>query len=215
MGTIHRLTIRPRPVTAERVSFGEERNGQRTFDAQAPEESPLATVHALRPLHAQDEALRLYERASVLDEDQSGWEDAAKLYRRALQLDPELDIAYTNLANILYRQSRASYTAAARRVREKEAKALYHKALELNPAQSEANYNLGYIALCDGQPGASIGLFEKALNSDPAFADAHFNMGLAFEEMGWPERAKRQWERYLELEPCGEWAEEAKAHLRR
>src|SRR6185295_7506828 len=59
-------------------------------------------VRVLRPVVGRERARTaydLYVRGSQLDEDPSTMSEAEGLYRRALELDPWLAIAYTNLGN--------------------------------------------------------------------------------------------------------------------
>ncbi len=147
-------------------------------------------------------AYDLYMRASSLDEDAATFDAAEELYRRALELDPELAIAHTNLGNIRFRRGD-----------EAGAEALYRYALEIDERQPEAHYNLGYVMLERGEPRKAVGHFEKALESDPRFADAHFNIAMAYEALGDKVRGRVHWKRYLELEPTGTWADIAREHL--
>lgn len=56
---------------------------------------------------------------------------------------------------------------------------------------------------------------DRALRIDPTFLEAHFNRALILEAQGTKDAARRQWRRYLELDPSSEWATEAREHLRR
>jgi DNA-binding transcriptional MerR regulator len=162
-------------------------------------------VRVLRPETAKTRARTaydLYTRASSLDEDPATFDEAEQLYRRALELDPELAIAFTNLGNIRFRRGD-----------EQGADALYRRALEIDERQPEAHYNLGYVMLERGDPRGAVEYFEKALAADPRFADAHFNIAMALEAIGEKARARTHWKRYLELEPSGTWAEIAREHL--
>jgi tetratricopeptide (TPR) repeat protein len=159
-------------------------------------------VRILRPTSSARTAYDLYTRASSLDEDPKTFDDAETLYRRAIQLDPSLSIAYTNLGNIRFRRGD-----------EPGAEALYVQALEVDPKQPEAHYNIGYVALERGDAARAVFHFEKALSVDPRFADAHFNLAMALEQMEQKHRARPHWKRYLELEPEGTWAEIARQHL--
>jgi len=147
-------------------------------------------------------AYDLYTRASALDEDPTTFDDAEALYRQAIQLDPSLAIAYTNLGNIRFRQGD-----------DPGAEALYAQALQVDANQPEAHYNIGYVALERGDAERAIPHFEKAVAVDPRFADAHFNLAMALEQVEDSARAKPHWKRYLELEPKGTWAEVARKHL--
>jgi Flp pilus assembly protein TadD len=169
-------------------------------------EPPVADVVALRSSEGVERARQgyeLYRRAAEIDEDPATMDEAERLYRRALELDPWLSIAYTNLGNIHYRRHDAA-----------EAEALFRKALRLDPHQPEALYNLGHLRLEEGDAAAAIPLFVASLDSDPEFADAHFNLGMALEQVGRADESLQHWHRYIELEPNGNWAEIARRHLR-
>jgi tetratricopeptide (TPR) repeat protein len=162
-------------------------------------------VRVLRPSAGRERARTAYElylRASQLDEDPLTMEEAEQLYKRAIELDPWLAIAYTNLGNIRFRRHDAN-----------GAEALYKKALEIDPRQPEAQYNLGYVMLERGQPEVAIPLFHGAIESDPKFSDAYFNLAMAYEQIGATEKARPFWKSYIALEPSGTWTEIARRHL--
>ncbi len=164
-----------------------------------------AVVRVLRPVVGKERARAAYElylQASQLDENPATMDEAERLYRRALQVDPYLAIAYTNLGNICFR-----------RADEHQAEIFYHKALEIDAHQPEAQYNLGYLILEQGQPDIAVGCFRGAIKSDPLFADAYFNLAMAYEQLGDASKARPCWRKYLDLEPTGTWAEIAKKHL--
>ncbi|MBK6516901.1 MAG: tetratricopeptide repeat protein [Polyangiaceae bacterium] len=147
-------------------------------------------------------AYDLYVRASQLDEDPATLPEAESLYQRAIELDPWLAIAYTNLGNINFRRGD-----------EDRAVELYRRALLIDGAQPEAQYNLGYVMLERGNAGEAIEHFNRAIQSDPRFADAYFNLAMAYEQTGSPDLARPCWRKYLELEPTGTWADIARKHL--
>lgn len=147
-------------------------------------------------------AYDLYMRASALDEDPSTFAEAEALYKKAIDLDPGLAIAYTNLGNIRFRQGD-----------EPGAEKLYRRALEIDDRQPEAHYNLGYVMLERGYAADAVRYFEAAIKADPRFADAHFNLAMACEALSDKAKARVHWKRYLELEPTGTWADIARDHL--
>ena len=180
-------------------------SGQMVLDFRI-EEVRTAVVRVLRAdetggVRARS-AYDLYMRASTLDEDPSTFDEAEKLYQKAIELDPQLAIAYTNLGNIRFRRGD-----------EAGAEQLYRKALELDERQPEAHYNLGYVMLERGYASRAVTYFEQAIKADPRFADAHFNLAMAYEALGDKARARVHWKRYLELEPTGTWADIARDHL--
>src|SRR6188508_1105436 len=162
-------------------------------------------VRVLRPSAGRERARTAYElylRASQLDEDPRTMDDAEQLYQQAIELDPWLGIAYTNLGNIRFRRQDTE-----------GAEALYRKALEIDQRQPEAQYNLGYVMLERGQPEASIPLFLGAIEADPKFSDAYFNLAMAYEQTGETQKARPYWKNYIALEPSGTWTEIARRHL--
>jgi DNA-binding transcriptional MerR regulator len=162
-------------------------------------------VRVLRPVVGRERARTaydLYVRGSQLDEDPATMAEAEALYRRALEIDPWLAIAYTNLGNICFRRGD-----------EAQAEGLYHKALALETGQPEAQYNLGYVMLERGWAAEAVQFFRGAIASDPRFADAYFNLAMAYEQIGEVQKARPCWRRYLEIEPTGTWAEIARKHL--
>lgn len=162
-------------------------------------------VRVLRPSAGRERARTAYElylRASQLDEDPRTMDDAERLYQQAVQLDPWLGIAYTNLGNIRFRRQDTE-----------GAEALYRKALEIDARQPEAQYNLGYVMLERGQPDLSVPLFLGAIAADPKFSDAYFNLAMAYEQIGEAQKARPYWKSYISLEPSGTWTEIAKRHL--
>lgn len=162
-------------------------------------------VRVLRPSAGRDRARTAYElylRASELDEDPNTLNEAEQLYRRAVELDPWLTIAYTNLGNIAFRRQDIE-----------AAEAMYKKALEIDAKQPEAQYNLGYVMLERGLAKDAIPLFQGAIEADPKFADAYFNLAMAYEQLGQADKARPFWSNYIQLEPAGTWTEIAKRHL--
>jgi tetratricopeptide (TPR) repeat protein len=190
-------------VRADGAAF-EPVTGQMVLDFQVNELRD-DVVRVLRPdtLKARARtAYDLYAKASTLDEDPATFDEAEALYQRAIELDPQLAIAYTNLGNIRFRRGN-----------ETEAEALYRRALEVDDRQPEAHYNLGYVLLERGDAQRAVPYFQRALQADPRFADAHFNLAMAFEQLSERAKARPHWKRYLEIEPTGTWAEIARQHI--
>jgi DNA-binding transcriptional MerR regulator len=147
-------------------------------------------------------AYDLYLEGCRLDEDSTTSDRAEACYRRALELDPSLSNALTNLGNIRFRSGFSE-----------EAETLYRQALEVDPDQPEAHYNLGFLAYERGDVADAASEFAAALGQDSGFADAHFNLAMALEELGRSADARKHWRAYLALDPTGPWAEVARRHL--
>ncbi|MBW2735251.1 MAG: tetratricopeptide repeat protein [Deltaproteobacteria bacterium] len=146
-----------------------------------------------------------FSRGCALDADPKEESAAIDAYEKALELDPSLAAAQTNLGNIHYRQGRAQ--AALR---------CYQGAIALNPEQPEALYNLANIYEEEGDLDMAIAEYRRALKILPDFADAHFNIALTLEEVGGKKQAFKHWQRYLDLtneENDKSWREVAQSHL--
>lgn len=182
----------------------EPSSGQMVMDFEVSELRD-AVIRVLRPFVSKQRARLAYElylKANQLDENPATMDEAERLYKKALEYDPWLGIALTNLGNIAFRRSD-----------EVQAEVHYRKALELDASQPEAQYNLGYLLLERGEAESALELFRGAIAADPQFADAYFNLAMAYEQLGLAQKARPAWNRYLELEPNGTWAEIARRHI--
>lgn len=167
------------------------------YRRQAP-----APVVALR--NDKERAYDLYLAGSRIDETDIS--AAMQLYAQAIQLDPMLALAHTNLGNCYYRQGNSH---VARRS--------YELALERDPSQPEALYNLGYLCLEADEFERAIELISKAVALDPKFADAWFNLGVAYEKRLGTSRSPavyRCFQKFIQLAPANDqWVEQARARL--
>lgn len=163
-------------------------------------------VRVLKRSGRESDHRRAYEHyleGCRLDEQEATWDAADAAYRRAVELDPSLANAFTNLGNLMFKRGRLT-----------EAEQFYARALAIDPEQPEALYNLGFLLYDRGEVVQAVSSFERALGSDPSFADAHFNLAMAYQDLGKPQQARPHWETYLALDPNSPWAEIAQRHLR-
>jgi tetratricopeptide (TPR) repeat protein len=128
---------------------------------------------------------------------------AEKLYKACLRKNPQHSLAWCNLGIIYYLRDDVE-TALLH----------WHTALSHNPKCAEANYNIGYMYLSDdANAGQAIRYFKLAVTQDPTLADAWFNLAMAHSLLKQYAAARRGWERYLELEPNGNWAQLARGYI--
>ncbi len=173
------------------------------FDVRALRDDVVRVLRAGEPPPGQRRtAYAHYLEGCRLDEEEVTFDRAEAAYRLAIELDPALANALTNLGNLRFRRGFPE-----------EAEHLYARALELDSAQPEAYYNLGFLAFERGDGEGAAACFRRAIAIDPTFADAHFNLAMALEELGRPTEARAHWEAYLRLDPAGPWAEVARRHL--
>jgi tetratricopeptide (TPR) repeat protein len=135
-------------------------------------------------------------------EDRGDSATAEHLFRQALDLEPNMSAALTNLGNLVYRQGELE-----------EARALYERALEHEPMQPEARYNLANLLEDLGETELAISELRRVCAAAPDFADAHYNLGLMLAHVGGTTQAKQYLERYLELDAESEWAAHARTYL--
>jgi tetratricopeptide (TPR) repeat protein len=187
------------------------REGQLTFDFRL--DAAPAKIIALQPRppralpteaapHAHDTARaeEFFRTASELDDGNEGTrEQAAAMYRKALDCDPYLVAALINLANIHYTHDEVA-----------EAQALYERAVGLEADFFEAHFNLGNIHHDLGEYDAARGCYEEALRLNPYYAETHFYLAVTFEKMGLSHEARPHWRSYQQLAPQGEWVELAR-----
>ncbi len=146
-------------------------------------------------------AYRHFVEACVA-EDRGESETAEHLFRQAIDLEPNMAAALTNLGNLVYRQGELE-----------EARRLYDRALEHDPAQPEARYNLANLLEDLGDTDLAIAELRKVCAAAPEFADAHYNLGIMLAQIGGTAQAKHHLERYLELDAASDWAQHARVFL--
>jgi hypothetical protein len=154
-----------------------------------------------------DEALVAYRRANELDEDPMTYDEAERLYREAIRLDPTFHDAWTNLGNVRHRRRDSI-----------EAVECYKRAIEIDPSHVEGYYNIGCVYSETGSPSRSIAFYDKALSvvekDDPILADVHYRLAMALDEIGSVEKARVHWQVYIDLKPDGEWVDAAREWLK-
>jgi tetratricopeptide (TPR) repeat protein len=135
-----------------------------------------------------------------------GQEDEAEAcYRKALESDPGLASAHTNLGGMAYRRGDLS-----------RARIEFQAALDLDPEQPEARYNLASLLYQQGELERAVSELRRVVERNPWFADAHYNLASALERLGSKRQAALHLRRYLDLEgrdASGPWVAEAKARL--
>ena len=135
-------------------------------------------------------------------EDRGDSELAEHLFRQAIDLEPHMAAALTNLGNLVYRQGELE-----------EARRLYERALEHDPMQPEARYNLGNLLEDLGETELAIAELRRVCATAPEFADAHYNLGIMLAQVGGTAQARHHLERYLELDGASDWAGHARSYL--
>jgi tetratricopeptide (TPR) repeat protein len=146
-------------------------------------------------------AYRMFVEACAA-EDRGETQLAEHLFRQAIDLEPNMAAALTNLGNLVYRQGEVE-----------EARSLYERALEHDPTQPEARYTLANTLEDLGEIELAVAELRKVCAAAPDFADAHYNLGLMLAQLGGTAQARQHLERYLELDAQSDWATHAREFL--
>ncbi len=147
---------------------------------------------------------RLARRARAIGGDPNRAGEAERLYRDAIQLDPECPGAHAGLGRLLLTKEHYE-----------EAEELLEHASTLDPRDAEAFLGLGILRLATNDPHAAVLLFTRALHADGDLALAHGYLALSCELLGRHDHALRHWKRYAALDPTGPLAGAAVRSLRR
>ena len=177
-------------------------SGQLQLDFSGELSSPAASIHLQHPSGRAD-ADRWFHRGMAA-ETEGETEEAADAYHRALRSFPAFAEALYNLGNLELQQEKFS-----------EAEHHFREAVSHHPDLVPAWYNLGHVLAETGRMEEAIEALRRASALSPEWADPHFNLAVCFEELERHREAAVQWRAYLALESDGDWAEMARAHLRR
>lgn len=131
---------------------------------------------------ALQQLISLYEKGRL--------HEALRLCRNLLTIAPG-DEDLLNLAGAIAAQMNDP-TAAAE---------LLQAAIEADPGQAEAHYNLGNCLRAMGQADEAIAAFQKAVKLEPGLAEAHNNLGITLAETGRLDEAVTAYARAVELRP--------------
>jgi tetratricopeptide (TPR) repeat protein len=188
------------------MAFNVPSFGEHIADVLAmPRVDPSAPQHEITdsPTEANGgtTAYRMFVEACAA-EDRGDTQLAEHLFRQAIDLEPNMAAALTNLGNLVYRQGEVE-----------EARRLYDRALEHDPTQPEARYNLANTLEDLGEIELAVAELRKVCAAAPDFADAHYNLGLMLAQLGGTAQAKQHLERYLELDTQSDWATHAREFL--
>ncbi len=161
----------------------------------APEPPPEPVVEPA-PRVSPEEARRLrqareaYQRGVTYQRRQD-WDSALFYYGRALAQDPTLERAHYNTGLIQLQRNRWP-----------EARAAFQAAVELESGNAQTWYNLSYAQHQGGQRDLAIRSLNRALEINRDLAAAHLLLGILYaEDRATTARARRHYERFLELEP--------------
>lgn len=147
------------------------------------------SVAATSPAAVAQSIDQLFEQGIVAQAD-GNYFQAELIWRRVIEIDPELALAYGNLGVALYNQGKLE-----------EAIAAFRQAIRLQPRYGYAYNNLG-IALADqGKLGGAIAAFRQVIQLYPTYAPSYNNLGLVLRQQGKIEEAIAAFRQAIQLQP--------------
>ncbi|MBM3331672.1 tetratricopeptide repeat protein [candidate division WOR-3 bacterium] len=111
-------------------------------------------------------------------------------YRRAIELDPSMALAYSNLGALL--QSRGELA---------EAESLYLRTIGLRPNYALAWNNLAIVRYKRGDGAGAVHAFRRAIQLKPDDAGAVYNLGRVYQQAGIADSAASMFRRAYRLDP--------------
>jgi tetratricopeptide (TPR) repeat protein len=152
----------------------------------------------------------------------AGAEPDSKYIKKALELNPNLSIAYNDLGYVHY--TKGNYDKAiddlnraielnpgliqahvnlgltlAAQKKFKESKEQFRTAIKLNPDYMLGHYNLGIVLASLGNYDEAISEFEKAIDISPDFPEPHIALAFAYESKGDNNNAVKQYNKFISL----------------
>jgi tetratricopeptide (TPR) repeat protein len=118
------------------------------------------------------------------------YEGAIRSYNKAIEINPELALAYSNRGT--------SYGRLGQVERSIED---FDKAIEINPELELAYFNLGGAYGRLGQYERAIEKYDKVIEINPEFVDAYNSRGVSCAALGQNERAIEEYDKAIEINP--------------
>jgi tetratricopeptide (TPR) repeat protein len=150
--------------------------------------------------------------AKTGSDQQAALDKAAQAYSKAIELKPDSAGYHNNYGLTLARLKKFD-----------EAQAELNKAAALDPpSAAHYYYNLGAVYVNAGQSGPAEAAFKKAIDTNPDYAEAQYQYATALSarlstgadgKVVAPPGMKEALEKYLQLDPTGQFADAAKGLL--
>jgi tetratricopeptide (TPR) repeat protein len=129
--------------------------------------------------------------ASVVTWRQIGvWRDTTSLWTHAAKVCPDSSIANTGYGWVL--AQRKEYDEALTHLR---------RAVELQPLNRKAHYNIWYTLRAQGRTAELTEAYRASIRAYPTFPDAHYQLALDLQHAGDAAGAQREYEITVQLDP--------------
>jgi tetratricopeptide (TPR) repeat protein len=174
------------------------------FECQAQDTQSIAPQATSDFARAQEMFLRAVQLEEAGATQPALLQEAALLYRRILELNPQHAPACINLGTLHYNQGKFV-----------EAEAMYRRATVADREYALAFFDLGNVLDELHRLPEAVEAYKRAIELVPSYADAHYNLALAYERQGERRRALRHWMAYTRLDPVGPWASHARGQAKK
>jgi len=128
-------------------------------------------------------------------------DEALRLFREAVRLDPELALGHVGVARALYGRMLQGESAEPE-IDLRDSLAAARTAIRLDPREATAHFAAAGAELYLGEHLAALDSARLALTLNPNFAYAHYRLGQVLIFAGRPDEAIAPLERSLSLSPC-------------
>lgn len=120
----------------------------------------------------------------------AGAEPDSKYIKKAIELNPNLSIAFNDLGYIYY--TKGNYDKAIDNL---------NRAIELNPELIQAHVNLGLTRAAERKLQEAEGEFKTAIKLNPDYLLGHYNLGIVLANQGKYDEATSEFEKAIEINP--------------
>ncbi|HKV27753.1 MAG TPA: tetratricopeptide repeat protein [Candidatus Acidoferrales bacterium] len=162
----------------------------------------FASAANLRQMNSRT-AEDLFEQALKCEAYPGRLEQAMRLYRRVIEMQPDWSEPHINLGCLFFQLGELE-----------NARNSFSTALALDPKNAVCHFNLGCILDEIGDFEKSVEHLSRAIEIEPDHADAHFNLASAYEKHGEKRHALQHWILYLQHQSNGPWADYARSQLK-
>jgi TolB-like protein/Tfp pilus assembly protein PilF len=131
------------------------------------EAKPKAKAAAVRAVELDETLCEAHTSLASSKEDEWGWTNAEKEYRRAIELNANYATAHHWYSVLLTKLGRLE-----------EALSEANRALELDPLSSAIGQNVGDVYTFMGRNSEAIEQYRKTIAVEPSFAPVHFALGV-------------------------------------
>jgi len=87
------------------------------------------------------------------------------------------------------------------------------KAIQMQPDNALAHYNLGVSLMGQDRPDDAILEYNRTIKIDPKYSNAYYALGMIYQAKGDQQDAVTAYEKYLQLDPNGAYVQPTKDSL--